>query len=217
MVTVASIAAAAASAGRPGSVMTMTSTRASSGSRLSRSGHLLQRGRPCRSRNATCRVFPQPAHSSGRTKQGAQYQCSPRRCIEVTRRPQSAHHGGEIPVAPAARSASMRSPATLEAGDCPVVSTDGSPASSAARRRRLERPPPTRSTIRRTRSCSRAGSAAVTRQTTAPTGSASASAGAVTSQPARSAPAWAAGPRRLPRRRLPWPSWQTRRRRRRAR
>ena len=32
---------------------------------MSRSGHLLQRGRPCRSRNATCRVFPQPAHSSG--------------------------------------------------------------------------------------------------------------------------------------------------------
>ena len=182
--TVASIAAVTASAGRPGSVIVMTPTSARSGSRVSRSGHLLQRGRPCRSRNATCRVFPQPAHSSGRTKQGAQYQCSPRRCIEVTRRPQSAHHGGEIPVAPAARSASMRSPATLEAGDCPVVSTDGLPASSTARRRRLDRPPPTCSTTRRTRSCPSAGSAAATRETTVPTGSVTASAGVVTGRPA---------------------------------
>jgi hypothetical protein len=171
LTTVASSAAATAPAVRPGSTEVMTSVSASRGSRVSRSGHWPQRGRPCRSREATCRMLPHEAQASGRSKHGEQYQWFPRRCIEVTSRPQPAHRGGEIPPAPAACNASSRSPTARGAGERPVTSTDGSLAKAAARRRRLARPPAALSAACRTVPSPKAGSAAVTRPTTAPTGS----------------------------------------------
>lgn len=53
------------SAVRSGSSVLITSVRISSGSRSSCSGHRLQRGRPCRSRVATMRSWPQDAHGLG--------------------------------------------------------------------------------------------------------------------------------------------------------
>lgn len=68
LTTVASSAAATAPAVRPGSTEVMTSVSASRGSRVSRSGHWPQRGRPYRSREATCRTLPHEAQASGRSK-----------------------------------------------------------------------------------------------------------------------------------------------------
>ena len=74
LTTVASSAAVTTSAVRPGSAVVMTSVSTSRGSRVSWSGHWQQRGRPCRSRKATCRWLPHAAQASGRSKHGEQYQ-----------------------------------------------------------------------------------------------------------------------------------------------
>ncbi len=79
------------------------------------------------------------------------------------------------PVAPAARSASSRSPTAVGAGERPLVSTGASPASAAAKRRRLARPPLLCATTWRTVSWSSVGSTAATTATTVPIGSTSVS------------------------------------------
>ena len=71
--------------------------------------------------------------------QGEQYQSWPRSCIADSSRPQVAHRGAQILAAPAARSASRRSPTTRGAGERPLASTDTSPANVVAKRRRLAR------------------------------------------------------------------------------
>ena len=65
LTTVASSAAVTASPVRSGSAVVMTSVSTSRGSRASWSGHWPQRGRPCRSREATCRTLPHEAQASG--------------------------------------------------------------------------------------------------------------------------------------------------------
>jgi hypothetical protein len=169
-------APAAMSARSDGSSPEMIAVRTASGSRSSRSGHRSQRGWPTRSRLATGRRWPHDAHgrSASRRTHTQQYQSWPWRCNEVIPRSQPAHRGGEIPVAPAARSASSRSPTTVGAGERPLVSSDGSAASATARRRRRARPPAC-STAARTVSRSTAGSTVVTTATTAATGSVSTS------------------------------------------
>ena len=132
---------------------------------------MAQRGRPCRSRNATCRSSPQAAQSCGRVKHAEQNRASPRRCMEVISRSHSAQRGSAIASLPAARSARRRSPTTRGAGDRPVVRTEASAASASASRRRLARPPPTSSRTRRTVVSSRDGSATSTRAAMAVRGS----------------------------------------------
>ena len=81
----------------------------------------------------------------------AQYQSWPRRCRVRSRLPHPAHHGGQIAVAPAARSASSRSPTARGA---PGTGRRGAPrdgrARAAARRRDFARPPATAVTTART-------------------------------------------------------------------
>ena len=177
------------------------------GSRLSRSGHLAQRGRPARSREEIGLVSPQPAHGSVRRSQTVQYQCRPRRCRVRSCLPHSAQHGGQIAVAPARRRASSSSPTARGAGDRPSRSTPGRCARAAARRRAFARPPATAVTTPRMHSGASAGSAAPTSSTTNPIGSdstRSARAGAVTTVRRRGCgPAWDAGRRDRPRRRPP--------------
>ena len=173
--TVAVIAVLTASALRPASIEVINSTSAVTGSPVSWSRHPPQRGRPCRSLNVTWRSWPQAAQISGRQKHGEQYQLSPRSCIKVISRPQPAHCGAAIALLPAARRAKRRSPTTLGAGACPVMSTDGFSDSASASRRRLARPPLISSTIWRTVTCPRDGSVAMTKAVTAPIGSRSGS------------------------------------------
>ena len=170
-------ASATVSADSEGSRRAMMVVSTISGSRSSPSGHRSQRGCPARSRLATGRCWPQDAHgrSDNWRTQTEQYQSWPWRCIEASSRPQVAHRGGETLVAPAARSASRRSPTAVGAGERPLVSTDASPASAAAKRRRLARPPLLCSTTWRTVSWSSVASTAVTTATTVPIGSTSAS------------------------------------------
>lgn len=111
------------------------------GSRPSTSGHILQRGRPARSRFAMRRVFPQAAQGSSCRPHLQQYQSCPRRLRVRIGLPQSAQHGGEMCEAPASRSAMSRSPMALGAGERPSVSTPGRSARCEARRRAFARPP----------------------------------------------------------------------------
>ena len=169
-------------------------------------------------RRPTRRCSPQPAQAPGLfAGTGAAPVLAPA-LHEVTRRPAApAHQGGEIPAAPAARSASSSSPPPGTPADRPVRSTDGSSV------QRLGQAPPLgpaaadRSTIPADPVGASARSTAVTRRT-------------MTARPDRRVtsspdgghrpagrdpgPLWPQVPDARPRHRRPSSSWPARRRRR---
>ena len=156
-----------------GSISVISPWTTPTGSRSSVSGHILQRGRPLRSRKPTRRTLPQAVHSAVSCPQTEQYQSWPWRWRVRSVLPHSAQTGGAIAEAPALRSSMSRSPMARGAGDRPSVRTAVA-SQGLARFRDFARPPATAVTTARTVSVPSPFSTSATRSAIRPTGSATA-------------------------------------------